>query len=264
MLDYGKRILIVLIIAVCIGIMFLGGTHSRAAASGLPEGWIWPTKGSITDHFGARNGKHKGTDIANALHTNIMAVSDGVVSKSYLSSSYGNVIFIDHGPEGYETVYAHLNSRLVNEGEHVRKGQVIGKMGNTGNSRGVHLHFEVHKNHWTVNKENAINPLIVLGEQRSVEVSENKNNRVDQKVVEVVSHANDNKGEVIQGYYTVKKGDTLWEIGKRYGVTVEFLKENNQLTSDLIFIDQKLSVKKNVTISMVQMNKQKVIEEYLD
>ncbi|MED4360541.1 M23 family metallopeptidase, partial [Geobacillus stearothermophilus] len=66
--------------------------------------------------------------------------------RSYYSSSYGNVIFVSHVINGqtYTTVYAHLEARLVGEGQHVRKGQVIGYMGNTGNSTGPHLHFELH------------------------------------------------------------------------------------------------------------------------
>ncbi|MGM9927690.1 MAG: M23 family metallopeptidase [Bacillus sp. (in: firmicutes)] len=167
MLDYGKRFLIVLIIALCIGLMFIGGTNSKAAdlnENSVPNNWICPAEGIVSDYFGTRGGAHKGIDIAGYLRSEIIAVSDGVVSKSYYSDSYGHVVFIQHPNDGFETVYAHLDERLVNEGQAIKQGQVIGKMGNTGRSTGVHLHFEVHHHNWSVSKENAINPLLVIEE----------------------------------------------------------------------------------------------------
>ncbi|MFB8735050.1 M23 family metallopeptidase [Bacillus sp. SL00103] len=63
-----------------------------------------------------------------------------MVSRSYVSATYGEVVFIQH-PNGYETVYAHLHERFVKEGDHVEAGQPIGIIGNTGASRGTHLHL---------------------------------------------------------------------------------------------------------------------------
>ncbi|WP_244404819.1 M23 family metallopeptidase [Saccharococcus caldoxylosilyticus] len=81
----------------------------------------------------------------------VVAAASGTVSKSYYSDSYGNVVFIRHTINGtqYETVYAHLRSRAVSEGQTVSQGQFIGYMGNTGESFGQHLHFEIHKPYWT-------------------------------------------------------------------------------------------------------------------
>lgn len=180
MVDYGRRFLIVLIIAVCIGLMFMGGKVSKAAeisVNQIPANWIWPAEGAVSDHFGTRGGAHKGVDIAGSLHTDVLAVSDGVISKSYYSDSYGHVVFIRHPEEGFETVYAHLNRRLVQEGEKVKQGQIIGEMGNTGRSRGVHLHFEVHQHSWSAAKENAINPLLVI--ERSVSIKNKENSSVE-------------------------------------------------------------------------------------
>lgn len=125
--------------------------------------WIWPADGTISDTYGTRSGKHAGVDVAAAINTPIYAVSSGVVTKSYYSTTYGNVVFIKH-EEGYETVYAHLQKRLVAEGERVDQGQVIGTMGSTGKSSGPHLHFEIHKDAWTVHKENAIDPFLIFGQ----------------------------------------------------------------------------------------------------
>lgn len=121
-----------------------------------------PAAGVVTSQMGTRwNKLHAGIDIAASGTVPIVAAADGVVSRSYLSSSYGNVVFISHSIDGqlYTTVYAHMSSRLAGEGQVVAKGQQIGYMGNTGHSFGQHLHFEVHKGPWNPAKSNAVNPL---------------------------------------------------------------------------------------------------------
>jgi len=95
----------------------------------------------------------------------VSAIQEGKVTKSYYSSSYGNVVFIKHGE--YEAVYAHLNKRYVGQGDYISKGEKIGEVGNTGESRGAHLHLELHQGRWTMAKKNAMNPLLVLSEQRN-------------------------------------------------------------------------------------------------
>ncbi|WP_400242067.1 M23 family metallopeptidase [Niallia sp. JL1B1071] len=163
--DYIRRILIAAIMLLFISLLFLGGKHSQAKAFSIAERtkeWTWPSEGIITDTFNTRNGTHKGIDIAGKLGDKVYAVDEGVVTKSYYSQSYGNVIFVKHEND-LETVYAHLNKRLVKEEQLVKKGELIGEMGNTGYSSGVHLHFEIHNKEWTVTKENAINPILVLG-----------------------------------------------------------------------------------------------------
>ncbi|KXG10678.1 Murein DD-endopeptidase MepM [Anoxybacillus sp. P3H1B] len=126
--------------------------------------FLMPTSGTITQGFKA--GEHFGIDIANsAANVKVNAAANGVVSRSYYSSNgYGNVVFIQHNINGqtWETVYAHLSSRAVSVGATVSKGQFIGYMGNTGNSTGQHLHFEVHKGLWNDSKSNAVNPLEYL------------------------------------------------------------------------------------------------------
>lgn len=146
-----------------ITILFISG---RAYAnSGVQEAtydWIFPTEGTISDVFHARQHTHKGIDIAGALGTPIYAVDEGTVIKSYYSESYGHVIFLRHH-NGLETVYAHLDTRNVDENEQVAQGQMIGEMGDTGNSTGVHLHFEIHNGEWTIDKIHAIDPFLVFG-----------------------------------------------------------------------------------------------------
>lgn len=146
-------------------LLFLTSPASVQAQEPVELDWIWPVDGVISDTYGTRNGKHRGVDVASDLHTPVYAVSGGIVTKSYYSKSYGHVIFIKH-EEGYETVYAHLQKRLVKQGENVKQGDKIGTMGSTGNSSGPHLHFEVHKNVWTIHKENAIDPFLIFGNAR--------------------------------------------------------------------------------------------------
>ena len=107
------------------------------------------------------NKQHAGIDIAASGTVAIVAAADGVVSRSYFSSSYGNVVFISHSIDGqlYTTVYAHMSSRQASSGQVVAKGEQIGYMGNTGHSYGQHLHFEVHQGPWNAAKSNAVNPL---------------------------------------------------------------------------------------------------------
>jgi murein DD-endopeptidase MepM/ murein hydrolase activator NlpD len=107
----------------------------------------WPTVGGyISSQQGQRWGKaHKGIDIARPSNRTIKAADNGKVVSAGLDGGYGNKIVIDH-ENGLRTVYAHLDSIGVSVGQTVSQGSAIGVMGSTGNSTGVHLHFEVYKN----------------------------------------------------------------------------------------------------------------------
>ena len=105
-----------------------------------------PYFGTITSRFGARWGRtHTGTDISGTTGDSIKAADNGIViTAEYQDNGYGNIIIIDH-QNGVHTWYAHLDSIDVKVGDVVQKGNVIGKLGNTGYSTGPHLHFEVRK-----------------------------------------------------------------------------------------------------------------------
>lgn len=152
-----------MIMGLFITILFISGrAYANSNVQEATHDWIFPTEGTISDVFHARQHTHKGIDIAGALGTPIYAVDEGTVIKSYYSESYGHVIFLRHH-NGLETVYAHLDTRSVDENEQVAQGQMIGEMGNTGNSTGVHLHFEIHNGEWTIDKIHAIDPFLVFG-----------------------------------------------------------------------------------------------------
>ncbi|EIF6153529.1 peptidase M23 [Clostridium perfringens] len=116
--------------------------------------WILPvTGGSITALFGhyPSGAKHTGTDIGVPEGTPVRACKDGVVIKRReLTYSYGKYLQIDHGG-GLTTIYGHNSQLLVNEGDHVKQGQVIALSGSTGNSTGNHSHIELRYNGTPVN-----------------------------------------------------------------------------------------------------------------
>ena len=96
---------------------------------------------------------HKGLDFAATHGTPVYATGDGLVTMAYFSSSYGNVVYLNHG-HGFETRYAHLSRFAVQSGQRVKRGQIIAYVGNTGNSVSSHLHYEVLFNEQHVNPIN--------------------------------------------------------------------------------------------------------------
>ena len=118
-------------------------------------GYIWPvtTSRRITSNYGGRNTgiagastNHKGVDIGGVFYdSKVLATKAGVVITSAYVSSYGNYVVISHG-KGNTTLYAHMSSRAVKEGDVVTQGQVIGVTGSTGISSGPHLHYEIVEN----------------------------------------------------------------------------------------------------------------------
>ena len=103
----------------------------------------WPVDGGyISDPF-LSDRNHKGMDIAASTGTEIYAAADGVVvSAGWNSGGYGYFVQLGH-VDGYQTVYGHMSTVLVTEGQEVSRGQLIGEIGSTGNSTGPHCHFEV-------------------------------------------------------------------------------------------------------------------------
>ena len=121
---------------------------------------LWPASGEVTSRFGARNSPggvgssfHKGIDIAGAYGSPIYATATGTVEIASWYYGYGLYVQINHG-YGLQTAYGHCSSLVVNPGQHVKKGEVIAYMGNSGVSTGTHLHYEVIKNGVQVNPAN--------------------------------------------------------------------------------------------------------------
>jgi len=118
---------------------------------------IWPVEGWVTSGFGYRaspfSGRrefHAAIDIAARSGKEIVAPADGIVSDVDRRSDIGNTVTIDHG-NGLSTSYGHLLKCAVHKGKGVKRGEVIGFVGNTGRSTGSHVHYSVHLNGVAVN-----------------------------------------------------------------------------------------------------------------
>ncbi len=121
--------------------------QQRSAAQGAPPAGSgvlsWPVSGPVTSGFGMRWGRmHEGIDIAVAEGTPVHAAAAGTVIYAAWMSGYGNLVVVDHG-NGLSTAYAHNSSLAVSVGQAVAAGEVVSYSGNTGNSTGPHVHFEV-------------------------------------------------------------------------------------------------------------------------
>ncbi|SCH04046.1 Murein hydrolase activator NlpD precursor [uncultured Clostridium sp.] len=125
---------------------------------------IWPLKEykDISSGYGYRihpitniKSFHKGIDIPAPQDTDILAIDDGIVSFSGYQNGYGNVVKINHF-DGKTTIYAHNNYNIVQEGDIVKQGQVISKVGTTGDSTGNHVHFEVKIKGENINPINGV------------------------------------------------------------------------------------------------------------
>lgn len=130
-----------------------GGAYYNLDGKSLTKGYISPLENSVvTSGFSMRMNPvlsrmtaHNGIDYAAAPGTPVRAVADGSVEFSGRQNGYGNVIFLNHG-NGHTTVYAHLSSMAVSQGQRVIQGQHLGGVGSTGWATGPHLHFEYRVN----------------------------------------------------------------------------------------------------------------------
>ncbi|MER5886837.1 peptidoglycan DD-metalloendopeptidase family protein [Streptomyces sp. NPDC001941] len=173
--------------AVVLGAVLPGAAVSAAHA-------VSPVDGTITTPFGQAghmwsSGKHTGVDFAVPVGTPVKAAASGVVIKSGPGGAYGNELVIKHD-NGQYTQYAHLSAFRVHQGAHVAGGDVVALSGNTGNSTGPHLHFELRTG---PGYGTAIDPAPLLG-----------------KTVRPATPA-----PSAGGRYTVKTGDTLGDIARQ-------------------------------------------------
>ncbi|MBM0066125.1 murein hydrolase activator EnvC family protein [Alkalicoccobacillus gibsonii] len=140
-------------------------TTSSEASQKSTSGFVRPTTGSVTSTYGTRWGKmHHGIDFGKNGRTGdvpIIAAKEGTVSSAGWMNGYGNTVIITHVVDGrtVTTLYGHMERIDVSAGQKVSQSQQIGLMGNTGQSYGAHLHFEVHEGNWNGAKSNSVNPL---------------------------------------------------------------------------------------------------------
>jgi murein DD-endopeptidase MepM/ murein hydrolase activator NlpD len=123
---------------------------TRAAINTTAPKFIWPTKSRhITAKYG-QVGKiwedsHHGLDFKGDIGAPVFAAADGTVELAARQGNWGNRITLKH-PNGYQSLYGHMDSLAVSNGQYVKAGDIIGGVGSTGKSTGPHLHFEIRKN----------------------------------------------------------------------------------------------------------------------
>lgn len=188
-----------------------------------------PKIGPVNSKFGWRDGRmHKGIDINLHKGDPIVAAFDGMVRIAHLKGAYGNVVIIRHY-NGLETVYAHLSKIKVKPGQVVLAGQLIGLGGSTGRSSGPHLHFEVRF------KGQALNPSSII--------SFIENKTYNDSIVIKKSRYGVCAYPSNASLHTIERGDTWYEVAKRYGLSMkELCVLNNTDKRYYLKIGQKLRV----------------------
>ncbi|WP_236250655.1 M23/M56 family metallopeptidase [Microbulbifer sp. ALW1] len=163
------------------GLLVLGLQPQLAQAGKALEAFINPLpEAKVTSGFGMRpwpikdakykeKRLHKGIDLAAPRGTQIQVPGSGVVTFSGTKGARGEVVIIDHG-DGLETLYAHLDKRLVNKGDVVEQGQILGLVGSTGKATGPHLHWELRRDGQVIDPASQVpmqakHPVMVLANQ---------------------------------------------------------------------------------------------------
>lgn len=148
------------LLCVLVGIAILSSSYVVSPVPPAKRMLAFPVAGkksNIGSFWGAsRDGgrrKHQGIDIFARKGTPVVAISDGVIIESGNTPIGGKVLWLKSSSHGWTAYYAHLDKKAVKEGQYVRKGQVLGTVGNTGNARytPAHLHFGIYKDSGPIN-----------------------------------------------------------------------------------------------------------------
>lgn len=188
----------------------------RDEANGRFFHWPTPKSARPSSHFGPRWRRfHYGLDLAQPTGEPIYAAFDGTVRISKRNRSYGHLVIIHH-ENGLETYYAHMSKRMVDAGDQVKAGDIIGLCGNTGRSFGSHLHFEIRY------QGNAINPETVIDCNTHDLISDHLTlTPASFRKVSAKGRSKSSGSSSGSGWYRVRSGDTLEKIARRHGTTVQ-------------------------------------------
>ena len=204
--------------------------------------YVHPAKYKATSFYGVkrRRGRiHWGIDIPFPEGTPVVAAFDGIVRVStFNNGGYGNLVILRHDNH-LETYYAHLDRRLVNPGQLVKAGEVIGIGGNTGRSRGNHLHFE------TRYLGQHFNPARIIDFQNYKLACDTLyiGGKVMKTNKEIAAVQDGKPIDPSPAYITVRRGDTLGALAKKHKTTVNTLKRLNNMKSDFLREGQRLRVR---------------------
>lgn len=210
-------------------------------------GFCMPTKNrKVNSKFGRRWGRqHEGIDVKVYIGDTIYSAFDGKVRMvKFNRKGYGYYVVIRH-TNGLETLYGHLSKQLVKEDQIVRAGEPIGLGGNTGRSSGSHLHFETRLLGYPINpalmfdfeKQDVVADTYVSRLGKLVRGESGKQLAAASSALAINSSptvpnvTNDEAEEVEEVTYKVKKGDSLYLIARRHGLTVSQLCRLNGLKS---------------------------------
>lgn len=189
-----------------------------------------PREGKVLYGFGPRKRRnHKGMDIRLKTGDPVVAAFDGVVRYAHKNRrGFGNLVVIRHF-NGLETYYAHLSKINVQSLQAVKAGEVIGLGGNTGRSRGAHLHFEVRYHDKAFDPERIIDfekgmlktdTLLITKDIFEIKRKPKSKNQTGTEVAKPSDIT----------YHTIKKGDTLGKIAIKYGTTITRICKDNKIT----------------------------------
>lgn len=206
--------------------------------------FYFPVKGKVISPFGRRGQRmHTGTDIKLSKGDTVKAAFRGIVTKASTYYGYGILVVLKH-PQNLETYYAHLSKALVQVGDEVEYGEPIGLGGRTGRATTEHLHFELRNNGKALNAEHFFN----FNSQNIKTLVWVKNTELEsvEKVTETkaISTKTVSTGTTAaRKYHTIRKGDTLFSISKKYGTTVDKIcKLNNIRKSSVLKVGNRLMV----------------------
>ncbi len=170
----------------------------------------------ITSDFGWRRWRyHFGIDLRVKVGDSIFNCFDGMVRIAQKSKSYGNTVVVRHN-NGLETLYAHLSKILVKPNQEIKAGEIIGLAGNTGRSTGPHLHFEIRYLGGPINPNNVVDFKTMSLIKDTLVI----NNQTFSYLEDVLKAR----------YHTIRKGDTLSKIAKKYGVSINRLCKLNGIS----------------------------------
>ena len=230
----------------------------------LPDRWsIWcvdsldqyhcPYQGKVhyRGKFGMRRGRrHQGVDLPLNAGTPVYAAFSGKVRISKYWGAFGNLVVIRH-ENGIETFYAHLSKRLVEAGDWVNAGDVVGTGGSTGRSTGPHLHFETRYKgfafdpQWLIDFETGElrHRLFVLKKKYFNIYSNYEQDFEDELKNEEEDKAEDAEKAAMK-WHTIKSGDTLYKISRMYGTSVNTICRLNGINQNTTLkIGRKLRVR---------------------
>ena len=215
----------------------LGSAEARALAS-LNTKKILCKPGDrvcMTSPYGVRRGKrvHKGIDIRAPLGSPIMAFKSGVVTKAEYNRTYGYMVDIQQD-DGLLARYAHMSQILTHKGARVTKGLRIGRIGSTGRSTGPHLHFELLMDNRQTNPMvflNSLDHLVKQGDEQDYEAARKalaeRGPHKKGKRYKATSAKRSGKAKAMPATYKIKDGDTLWDIARAYGTSVNAIQAAN-------------------------------------